>query len=281
MCDYRAIAGVLTEPMRYGKDSELYKIEATARANPRVLRFAISDEVSIVRTPQTLIDDYVDHYHRDSDASHRLLLFRRNDVANANRAIRTRLYGEDAEEVCPDEKLMVLATTDYPYVKERVSFSADRFYSGEKLCVTDAKRDIYYIEIGCVEYEIPHWMIDFVNSQDERYQARIIFGLSENAADRSGLGGEQWSDAVKAAAQYAKQCYEDTGFTDWTLYTQLQMDFVRVGYQYATTVHRAQGQTVDYAYVVPNTLSKIPGLMGAGLTYVALTRARKHLTVLI
>ena len=49
-------------------------------------------------------------------------------------------------------------------------------------------------------------------------------------------------------------------------------------YQYATTVHRAQGQTCDYAYCAPRSLVAIPGLIGEALAYVALTRARKRLT---
>ena len=54
-----------------------------------------------------------------------------------------------------------------------------------------------------------------------------------------------------------------------------------MAYCYATTVHRAQGQTADYVYTMPGPLYGAGGIVGDALTYVAMTRARKRLCVAI
>ncbi len=283
----------LTEPMRYGKGSDLYTIEQYARTNPEAvisgeaLPKGASNEVAVVPSPTALIDDYVDRYKADSGALHRMLLFRRVDVNNANNAIREALFGANAPVIVEDERLMILETTDTPYFppKEKADLMAgrkflwDRYYSGQSFRVLSVEESTYVITIDGVDFEIPHYLVDLDNPLKK---VRVVFAIGDQEIDSEKLGGPEMKSAMAAAQAFARK-KDDQGnkLGNWEPFRQLLGDFVRVSYQYATTVHRAQGQTCDYCYCAPRTLLAVRGIMGSGLFYVAMTRARKHLTVLL
>jgi len=258
----------LTEPMRYSRDSELFAVEQAARFNPHAIQFRESEQVHVARDGAGVFRAFAANYLADPDAAHRMLLFRRADVVAANNIARKLLFGEGAPLVTDGEKLLVLRTSDFPYVENKAPGDTSRYYSGEVYNVRDVYEDTYTIRIGDKEYSIPHYWAG-MGADD----VRIVFAVSETMADNSKRGGPEYIAALNAARAYGKET------KNWKLYRALLDDFVHVGYNYATSVHRAQGQTVDYAYCMPSQLLKVGGLLGNALTYVALTRARKNLTV--
>lgn len=279
-CCFTPDPASLTVPMRYSADSDLFRVEQTARNTPHHLGQVLaqlcrqgSEQVISTGNRAALIERYVANYRADPTAEHRALFFRREDVVTANNRIRNALFGLDAAEIEPGEQLMILATADTPWASEedkKAAFArgetlSERFYSGERFLVEDATPDVH---MG-----IPCWMVRFAG----RDPARVIFGLSEVRADVSKRGGSEYEAAMRAAAQYGR---DNPGDRDrWLDLQRLKGEFLQVAYCYASTVHRAQGQTVDYAYTVPGALAAIPGLMGRALSYVASTRARKQLVV--
>lgn len=265
-CCLTSPVATLTVPMRYSEDSDLYQIEQTARYTPRgVLAAQPSENVVIT---DRLVAEYVSNYKADPLANHRMLLFRRQEVVDANNAIRRGLFGENAAVLEDGEQLMILRTSDYPFVENPEPGDTTRFYSGQRYRATDVHVEDYTVTINRETFTIPHYVAT-INGQ----AVRIIFAISENQMDKTKAGGPEYAAALSAATSVGRDS------NNWTLWRRLMNDFVHVAYQYATSVHRAQGQTADYAYVVPRPLLSVPGIMGSALAYVALTRAKKRLTV--
>ena len=284
-CTQPTTIETLKIPMRYSADCDLYGVEQAARNNPwdlmRALDFdayAGSDMVSVYSGMDGVVERYVSNYRADPRALHRMLLFRRADVVSANNSIREALFGADAPLVVEDERLMILATTDFPFGVPREQ--STRLYSGQSFSVTETREmtgaDAYQIVIGGDVFHIPHYTVRLHDCATSR-PVRVIFSVTENTADQGKLGGPEFQAALSAARAFATAEDEFGNVTgSWAPYRQLLGDFVRVAYQYATSVHRAQGQTTDYAYAAPRGLLAVPGIMGRSLAYVALTRARKQ-----
>lgn len=275
----------LTKPMRYAEDSPLFTVEQLARYDPFLLFAQLNTEqltaancVEVTRSIDDLYQRFADHYRADPDALHRMMLFRRTEVTKANAAIRRKLFGENAPDIADDERLMILATTDFPWaVTEEDKQQCVRYYSSQHFRVDSVETDTYKICINGEDFEIPHYVITFV----ERVKPiRVLFGVSETKMEAGKLGSAQFEEALHAARkQGLKEDANGNRIGDWSSFRQLKADFVPVSYLYATSVHRAQGQTTDYAYTVPTPLLGVPGIMGRALHYVAMTRARRHLTV--
>lgn len=267
ICCDTADPATLTKPMRYSEDSDLFRLEQLVRHQPDVferLRYQLtegSSEVASVPTTDALVDTYISNYKDNLDATHRLLLFRRRDVINANNEIRTKVYGVLADDVEGGERLMVLRTSDYPFVKDARLGNTVRYYSGETFVVQDCQLKVH---LG-----IPHWEVMF---QGRDKPVRVIFAVSESKMDTTSIGGKEYEAALAEAYRLGRET------RNWDLYKQLQSDFVSVAYCYATSIHRAQGQTVDFAYTILGPLLAMKGLLGNALLYVALTRARKQIT---
>jgi hypothetical protein len=257
----------LTEPMRYSRESVLYALEQTVRHCPnRLIEELNNTELgeSIIRTQTAddMVEKFVDNYKNDSQASHRMLLFRRQDVIDANNSIRLLIYGYFAEDVEPDERLMILRTSDFPYVKKSQMGDTTRYYSGENFVVEECEKSSH---LG-----IPHWRLKLKGRPNP---VRVIFAVSESKMDETRLGGVEYSTAMRQSYELGRET------KNWEPMRQLQADFLSVAYTYCTSIHRAQGQTVDYAYSIPGQLMSVKGLLGQALLYVALTRAKKQCVV--
>lgn len=271
----------LSDPMRYSRGSDLYKVEQIARTSPHDLlnnldQWENSDLVDVVPDEDTLVYHYCKHYSANEDS--RIIYFRRADVIATNHRVRRALYGEASEQlVVEDEKLLVAATSDVyqdVYAAE-AEFSPEkcetnRFYSGTSFQVIRSS-ETRVMGVPCYEAEF----------EDGRY-APVIFMVTETQADENTLGGPEYTQRLRELADYAKTQVEagEAPKRAWRPYHWFRKFFLPVMYGYAMTVHRCQGQTVDRAYIVPRTLINFGGpKIGEKLLYVAATRAKKHLTM--
>lgn len=260
-------AAALTKPMRYSEDSRLFQLEQQARFRPEDLTEALvlasSDEqVTKAATSEDLVAAFVANFRDHPGKAHRLLAFRRADVTDFNNRIRDELYTPISDDVEPGEQLMILRTSDFPYVDKPQVGDTTRYYSGQTFTVVDASYD---------DYEgIPCWLLRF---QGQRDPVRVVFAISESQMDPTKRGGSEYTVALATAYRMGLET------KNWSAYKSLQNDFVSVAYCYATSVHRAQGQTVDYCYASPLPLLQVKGRLGRALAYVALTRARERITV--
>ncbi|MCK5641004.1 MAG: AAA family ATPase [Gammaproteobacteria bacterium] len=259
-------SATLTEPMRYDTDSTLYAVEQHARHQPHGINWQAFEgsEVVLHTTRDSLLDQYVADYQSNPKDDCRMMLFRRVDVVNANRRIRNSLHGFDNSEVNPvldGEKLMVMATNDVMPLDPQPKFDSDdgsiRFYSSTTF------------NVGSVVQGDGHYLANIGD-----FTFRLMFMVTENKADESKLGGREYNEQLHAIAEEATE----TG--DWRQWHSFKQQFLGVGYAYAMTVHRCQGQTVDRAYFNPSALLASGG-MGRALAYVAATRARKAVHVLV
>jgi exodeoxyribonuclease-5 len=274
-------------PMRYAQDSHLFEIEQAVRADPFSATGGAyptlllpSEQLTLVKDLPHYLKKYVERYLDQPTKTHRIFAFKRKDVVDTNNHVRQMLFGAEAEIVEQDEQLMILRTSDTPYQGDGrgdflPEFPSMRYYSGQTFRVVELSKENYAFNYSLdgTEYSlsIPHWRVKFTGLHDP---VRIIFGINEFTMDKSKLGGPEYQQALTVAKLIGKKS------DNWEPHKQLMHDFLTVGYTYATSVHRAQGQTVDFAYCNPRSLVSIPGLMGRALIYVAMTRARENLTLL-
>ena len=276
------VSETLTQPMRYSVESDLYQVEQLARQNPYDLlntgsSWGESEQVRVVGSREELVDEYVRDYEQDPQGNARLYFFTRRDVVAANREVRARLFGQDAPLVVEDEHLVVNATSDVLNGKENLfrpgEPGTDRFYSGTQWVVTR------FIESRVLAegLEVPCYVADLVSPSGEvRKNVPLVFSVSESRADEATLGGVEYNAHLRALAEEA----EELG--NWARFHAFKRHFLPVAYGYASTVHKAQGQTVDRAYILPRQLVFAGGRgTGEKLLYVAATRARRKLTMVL
>lgn len=268
----------LTEPMRYSKDSALYLIEQSARQDPfRVVEKCKAvaqtgcSEITVYNNNHAMAEAYVEQYLDNPEDTLRMLFFLRLDVVSANHWVRKHLFGDDASNIVnEDEQIMVMATNDIP-MGFPGSDDSNRFYSGTTYRVV--KRDDAIIE------NVPCTIATF----DNNTRAPVIFALNENSADPDMPGSPEYTARLRELALHARQD-EDNGMSRqmaWLKYHEFKRQFLLVGYTYATSIHRAQGATLDQVFVVPRQLMRFDRYLARKLIYVAMTRAKKHLHVVL
>jgi len=275
------LGGTLTVPMRYAEDSLLYQVEQQARENPWRLNFSAlrGREVQLCPSLESAFDAFIASYRKNPDWTHRALFFQRKDVVGANRWIREKLYGEQAaqETVIEDEQLIVLGTMDYALQEDAAREDTVRYYSGSLYRVLRHEKDERQITVDGIVHTIPCFRFTLDND-DEVY---ALFALGETQANPETLGGQEFNRAVRAAAAWAKERIECYGATDgvaWSTHRFLQNTFLKIGYAYATTIHRAQGASLDVVLMDPSAIPQWGARnMINALAYVGLTRAKQRL----
>ena len=270
----------LTDPKRFSKDSDLYKVEQTVRNEPDKAVDNIhtiakgSDEVMVYATGDDLLEVFKRTCKEFPHEDNRILYYRRADVIKANNAVRKALFGDNPAPLEAGERLLVVRTSDC---------AGTRYYTGTTLDVigvalssTDKNLigDESMFEDGPPEFKL------YATLGETNKTIPILFAVSEHKADPKMPGGEEFNDTLKELAEEANQ-NEDAGMKRsdaWAPYREYKDSFVFCAYNYATTVHKAQGATVDRVFVSPRGLFCVPQV-GDKLAYVALTRARKEIHI--
>jgi len=262
----------LVLPKRYAADSDLFKIEREVRQDPYQFdpdRYASSPEVGTVSTLDGLVDAYVRSYQDNPDDQHLMVWYRRADMAASNRQIRRALFSDGVAEIAPGEQLRVQRTADFtPYY----GADGDRVYSGTTFAVREAHvgdQTITIDEAG-LSFHIPCYWVD----TDDLRRFAVLFSITENQAESGTRGADEFNAALRELAQWCD------ANNSWKPYRDFRNCFVQVAYQYASTVHRVQGQSVDRVFTCPNALRMADPYTSTKLQYVALTRAKKKLTCL-
>lgn len=262
----------LTIPKRFAEGSTLHQVEKIARDEPFAFhtnRFRGCSEVAQAMSLPDLVDTYVGSYQDNPDDRHLMLWYRRKDMAASNRMIRAALFGADVAEICEGEQLRVQRTSDFtPY------YQADgtRVYSGTTLDVTGVQtgqQQIHIEEMGRV-FEIPVYWVDV----GHLWRCAVLFSITENKAESGTRGADEFNAALNEISDWCSLN------NNWQPYRSFRNCFVQVAYQYASTVHRVQGQSVDRIFTSPEALRMADPYTAAKLQYVGLTRAKKKLTCL-
>jgi hypothetical protein len=271
-------------PKRYSVDSDLYKIERTVRAGGffDARNFAGSEEVSKVPDLAGLYRAYLDDFATYPDQQLLMLWYRRADMAAANQYLRRTLYGDSAPMIAPGERLRVQRTSNYLATPDD-DVEAVRFYSGTTLTVENVYRDVRTINLPAqpatakhpghpgLELRVPAL---FATLKDYDMAVATMFSVTENQAQSDSVGAEAFNAAVRQVSDYCEQV------GSWKWYHLFRNAFVQVAYQYSSTVHRVQGQSIDRVYTSPWALTRAQPFVARKLAYVGLTRAKQHLTVM-
>lgn len=265
----------LTTPMRYAEGSRLHKLEIAARFSPYTVRHSIPhladyETVNVTTVEGSLYEDMVETIRDEPDQTTLMLTFRRDDMVRANNEIRKRLF-PDAEpgSVLNGEKLRVQRTTFMNTNAYGQNFiESERFYSGTFVTAVKPRLSTIRFNGG----EIGPFMTAEIRPG---WHVPLILAKGESKASQGSVGGEAFNTAL---GEVTARC-QDTG--DWTLYRQFRNRFLMVAYGYATTVHRAQGASVDNVFVRLSDVFTGGKILAPRLQYVALTRAKKKMTVLL
>lgn len=263
----------LTIPKRYETGSPLHLVEQTARSNPFdgdiVTRHLDDTSVRSTTSLEALYRSYVSSFEKAPDEQHLMLWYKRADMVAANEAIRARLFGTDVDAIQEGEQLRVQRTADYT---SDYGEDGDRVYSGTTIKAIGVHKgtktvDVYDLDLN---FNIP---CHYVDTDDGRRLA-VIFSVTENAAQSGTLGADEFNDALKVIAD---RCETNN---KWGPYRAFRNCFVQVAYEYASTVHRVQGQSVDHVFTCPQALLRADSYTAPKLLYVGMTRAKKSLTCL-
>jgi hypothetical protein len=114
----------------------------------------------------------------------------------------------------------------------------------------------------------------FATLKDYDMAVATMFSVTENQAQSDSVGAEAFNAAVRQVSDYCEQV------GSWKWYHLFRNAFVQVAYQYSSTVHRVQGQSIDRVYTSPWALTRAQPFVARKLAYVGLTRAKQHLTVM-
>jgi len=263
----------LTQPMRYAPGSRLARLEQTLRYQPesfRVADWADGEHVIGHATRQSLVDAYVAQAQAAPAEDNRILFFRRADVLDTNRAVRAGLFSDRAAApIVEDERLMVMSTTDVPVwedaaatrpvmvpdYKDRLVHSAPRRYSGSHFLVDEV--------VAGEHLGVPCYMVRFDGSS---HWVPVVFASGTTHTMDGMRGSEAYVGRLR---ELRAEALESGNWRDWRAFKNA---FLMVGYRYAMTVHRAQGQSIDRVFFDPAALAA--GGMSHPLLYVAGTRAR-------
>jgi hypothetical protein len=232
--------------IRFNGNSDLAEIERRLRENPYASLHGLGETYASQ-------DDMHDAYCRDvldSGSDCRQIYYTRKEVAEANAAVRQRLFS-DPKPVEVGEKITVLNTTDC---------AEKRWYSGQQFNVED---------LGEEEVDgIPSYVVR-IND----YVVPIRFASSNSSSDPSYLGGKEWNAAYNKLRAECKQTNQ------WERLHDFRSQWIPIGLGYAVTAHRLQGGTVDRSYLIPHKLLRGPE--GPNLLYVAATRAREQVNMVL
>lgn len=261
-------------PKRYVLGSDLFRVEQLARIDPwRFDRsaYAGSTEVSVVPNTAELIDRFVAEAEVADGQTMSILTYKRATSSQINDMVRARLFGSDVDEIVPGEHLRVQRTSDamlLVHPRGDTDTTHLRKYSGTSIVVARSQpRDLLIpvegwgaVHINC------HVVID-----QQGFGYPVIFAINENKAKPGAHGSVAYDQIIQQFQLHGRQTRE------WAPLNSFREQFCYVDYGYATTVHKVQGQTLDYAFINPAELLVGDPYVARRLAYVAMTRASKQL----
>lgn len=200
----------------------------------------------------------------------RMLAYRNYTIDMLNNYIRAQFYPYHDDLYVAGEYII----TNKPY--------GEHVYNGEIFYISDV--DIGYIKAPILEPKENVNGYKIVDKPIKVYLLEIKYRQED----------EEYIDELPIVHQDAKETYDGIrqymievakeNKNWWKRYYEFLNTFADVSKTYVTSTHKAQGQSIDNVFVMANDIiatQRIPLKVKLQSLYVAVTRARKHLTVLI
>ena len=289
---------MLTKVMRTALDNPIMKVVTTMREHiaERGDAFDHVTEVSDDGTGVYFYDernefmekvyDYFTRPEYEEDSDYALAVAYRNISVDAlNRVIRKHRYPGVEAEYVEGEELRVAR----PYRKTARAKRGSKKFTTEESIYSMEERikvlDVVDMPDGDPEYHIGCYKLTVVNFRALPGHRRQTVAYVVKASEMEKL--------AKFKAELAQECRERakelgtmgrhkyTKREAWEPYNKLKNHFLYVGYIYALTAYKAQGTTVQNAFVVERDLDVCSDIVLRNkLKYTAFTRAAKELHVL-
>ena len=179
---------------------------------------------------------------------------------------------------------MIMRTSDVPvfHTNSRDRIHDDngpqehRMYSGQVYRVNDLQEDTVTTTItDLLGTEHVFVVPTFRAVLSNKLQADLLFAISETSANEKVRGGAEFNAAMR---DIAALCGDK--LLQWTKYHEFRSQFLQVAHSYATTVHRAQGASLDIVYTSLGALLSAQPFVARKLAYVGMTRAKRELHLL-
>ncbi|MFM2311933.1 MAG: hypothetical protein RLZZ04_1209 [Cyanobacteriota bacterium] len=217
--------------------------------------FQTSQDQTIVCQPRTEWLETVTKYFQAEDCKSnpdyaRLLVWRNKTAGDANRFVRSRLWGKEASIFVPGDRLIARK----PLFRVRPGQKGQNRWgvllNNSEECSVIEPPTIKELSFDKIAYQY--------RSVPVKTDAGFEVNLSVLTEQGERLRDEMIKDYV------AKK--------QWNKYFDLSRTFDDVTYAYSLTVHKAQGSSIDYVFLDTEDLQGCPDLQK--MLYTALTRAK-------
>ncbi|MEO1672722.1 MAG: helicase C-terminal domain-containing protein, partial [Cyanobacteria bacterium J06631_2] len=185
----------------------------------------------------------------------RLLVWRNKTAGNANRYVRSRLWGKDAPIFVPGDRLIARKPLFRIRPGQRGKNKWGVLINNSEECSVIDQPTIKQLSFDKVAYQY--------RSVPVKTDAGFEVNLSVLTEQGERLRDEMIQDYV------AKK--------QWNKYFDLSRTFDDVTYAYSLTVHKAQGSSIDYVFLDTEDMQGCPDLQK--MLYTALTRAKRRVYI--
>ncbi len=216
-----------------------------------------------------LIDEHIicDTYKRDHH-NFKILAWTNKEVDFWNKQVRSILYGNYVAKLVIGE--VVLAKS--PVIERNGDQDEIIFSTNTELIIEDFEIKDYDIEERRLKFY--ETVVSFIDGTGEKkhHTINIIHETSQKVYDK----------ILKNLAEYAKACKGDgiSSVAAWSNFWMFKEMFAEVSYNYAITVHKAQGSTYKTVVVFESDIMKNRKVSERNrLMYTAITRASNNIFV--
>ena len=253
---------VLNEVVRY--EGEIAVVAEQIRSEDKYTRrmypFRSSEDKTIVCQPRQEWLETVTQYFQAKDCKSnpdyaRLLVWRNKTAGNANRFIRSRLWGKDAPIFVPGDRLIARKPLFRVRPGQKGRNRWGILINNSEECSVIEQPTIKQLSFDKISYQY--------RSVPVKTDTGFEVNLSVLTEQAERLREEKIKDYVEK-----KQ---------WNKYFDLSRTFDDVTYAYSLTVHKAQGSSIDYVFLDTEDMQGCPDLQK--MLYTALTRAKVRVYV--
>lgn len=248
---------VLSEVVRYEGEiaivaEQIRREEQYAR---RMYPFRSSEDRTIVCQPrQEWLETVTEYFQAKECKSNpdytRLLVWRNKTAGNANRFVRSRLWGKDAPIFVAGDRLIARKPLFRVRPGQKGKNKWGVLINNSEECSVIDQPTIKQLSFDKIAYQY--------RSVPVKTDAGFEVNLSVLTEQGERLRDEKIKDYVEK-----KQ---------WNKYFDLSRTFDDVTYAYSLTVHKAQGSSIDYVFLDTEDMQGCPDLQK--MLYTALTRAK-------
>lgn len=255
-------AAILDEVVRY--EGEIAVVAEKIRSDERYTRsmypFTTSEDGTIVCQPRKeWLETVTEYFQADKCKSNpdyaRLLVWRNKTAGNANRFVRSRLWGKDAPIFAVGDRLIAKKPLFRPRPGQKGRNRWGVLINNSEECSVIEQPTIKQLTFDKVAYQY--------RSVPVKTDAGFEVNLSVLTEQGERLRDEMIKDYVEK-----KQ---------WNKYFDLSRTFDDVTYAYSLTVHKAQGSGIDYVFLDTEDMQGCPDLQK--MLYTALTRAKNRVYI--